>query len=383
MTARTNSTVLLLFVTFFLACGSHDVVHRVRENGVEVVLNHVEPYRLRSAPSAFDLETVLTIDMEREDLAAKGMGSAGEFDVDGEGNIYIVAFKNVKDFVYRFNPKGELLNSFGSLGQGPGELEWPFLDAVAASGDIALTDRMQKFIVFDKNGTVLREIRPGFSISYIYPLENGNFILERPKYEDRSAKDSPWPRCLSLYDPSFKEIKELDRHMSSLDNTRLVPFVMWRVSAGHVYIANEERGYEILDYDLDGNLRRKIRKEYRPAVATEEIKKAILGPGYGQPGISQERYFPKPMPPLSSFFTDDEGRLFVMTYEAGERPGEYLCDIFNADGVFVGRKSLDTPWAGLYFGPKYVMAKKGLLYYNLEKESGYHELVVRRMTWKN
>jgi hypothetical protein len=370
------------FAAFCLCCSPGEKVERIRESGVEVVLNHLEPYRPKNEPATFDLETVLAIDLEREDLAAKVMGSAGEFDVDAEGNIYVIAFKNIKNFVYRFNPRGGLLNSFGAFGQGPGELEWPFLDDVSDSGDIAFTDRMRKYIVFDKNGKVLKEFRPGFGFSYVFPLENGNFVLERSKYEERSSKDSPWPHCLSLCDPSFKEIKELDRHMSSLDNSRLVPFFMWRVSGDRIYIANEERGYEILDFDLDGSLRRKIRKEYRPVVATEEIKKAVLGPGYGQTGISQERYFPKPMPPLSSFFTDDEGRLFVMTYEAGDRPGEYFCDIFNADGVFIGRKSLDTPWASLYGGPKYVMAKKGLLYYNREKESGYNELVIRKIIWK-
>ena len=378
---RRRSFWLFALAALCLCCSREGGVEKIRENGVEVVLNHVDPYRLEGEPSTFDLEPVLTIDLERKDLAAKGMGSAGEFGVDGEGNIAVVAFKNEKNFIYRFNPKGEWLNSFGPFGQGPGELEWPFLDAVFPSGDIAITDRMRKYIVFDKNGKVLKEIRPDFNISYVYPLENGNLVLERPRYE-RASKDSPWPTCLSLCDSSFVEIKELDRHLRSLDNNRLVPFFMWRVSAGHIYVANEERGYEIWDYDLGGNLRRKIRKEFRPVAATEEIKKAVLGPGYDQPGISQDRYFPKPMPPLSSFFTDDEGRLFVMTYEAGDRPGEYLCDIFNADGVFVGRKSLDAPWAGLYGGPKYVMAKKGRLYNNREKESGYHELLVRRIIWK-
>jgi hypothetical protein len=240
----------IALAAFCLCCSPGENVEKTRENGVEVVINHIEPYRLKGEPSTFDLETVLTIDLEREDLAARGMGSAGEFGVDAEGNISIVSFKNDRNFVYRFNPKGEFLNSFGAFGQGPEELEWPFLDGVSDSGDIAFTDRMRKYIVFDKNGKVLKEIRPEFSISYIFPLESGNFVLERPKYEDRISRDSPWPDCLTLCDPSFKEIKELDRHTRSLDNSRLVPFFMWRVSAGHIYIANEERGYEILDSGL-------------------------------------------------------------------------------------------------------------------------------------
>jgi len=363
-------------------CSPQKNVERVLKNGTEVVLNHVEPYRLKGEPSTFSLETVMTIDMERDDLAEKGMGSAGEFGVDAGGNIYIVGFKNEINFIYRFDSKGDLLNSFGRRGQGPGEIEWPFLDSVSDRGQIALSDLMQKYIVFDKDGNLVQEVRPRFPISYVFPLENDKFLVERPRYDKTTAGDSPFPYTLSLCDSSFNEIKELDRHQWNSGNERLVPFFMWRVSAGHVYVANEERGYEILDYDLEGNLRRKIRKAYRPVVVTEEIKKAILGPGYGQPGISHNRYFPNPLPPLSFFFVDDEGRIFVMTYESGERPGEYIYDIFNAKGVFIGRRSLEMIWAGIYGGPKYAMAKKGLLYYYREKESGFRELIVQKIIWK-
>jgi len=371
----------MLTATCFYCSPQRDV-ERTFQNGIEVVLNHVEPYKLKGEPSTFSLETIMIIDTERDDLAKMGMGSAGEFGVDAGGDIYIVGFKNEKNFIYRFNAKGDLLNSFGRRGQGPGEIQWPFLDSVSDGGQIALTDRMEKYVVFDKDGNLVHEVHPRSSISYVFPLENGNFLVERPRYEKRTAGSSPFPYSLSLCDSGFNEIKELDGHQWNSGNERLVPFFMWRVSADHIYIANEERGYEILDYDLEGNLRRKIRKAYRPVVATEEIKKAILGPGYGQAGISHNRYFPNPLPPLSFFFVDDEGRIFVMTYESGEHPGEYIYDIFNAQGVFIGRKSLNMIWAGIYGGPKYAMAKKGLLYCYRDKESGFRELTVQKIIWK-
>ena len=78
-------------------CSPQKDVERILKNGIEVVLNHVEPYRLKGEPSTFSLETIMTIDTERDDLAEKGMGSAGEFGVDAAGNIYIVGFKNEKN----------------------------------------------------------------------------------------------------------------------------------------------------------------------------------------------------------------------------------------------------------------------------------------------
>ena len=43
------------------------------------------------------------------------------------------------------------------------------------------------------------------------------------------------------------------------------------------------------------------------------------------------------MPPFHALFADDGDRLFVMTYEEGINPGEYMYDIFDPDGVCIGR----------------------------------------------
>ncbi|MDH5386373.1 MAG: hypothetical protein OEY18_16855, partial [Candidatus Aminicenantes bacterium] len=379
-----NFKILFLIIFFTTTCGSKQAkIEKFLEDGVEVVINHLEPYRIEGEPSTLELETVMTIDMEREDIVGEGMGEAGEFDIDGEGNIYVVAFKNTKNFVYRFNRKGDLLNSFGRYGQGPGELEWPFLNRVFNDGRIALTDLMRKYKVFDKDGRLIREIHPEFRISYVFPFENGNFLVEKPRYNERPSRSGLVPHTVSLCDSNFKEIKELDRHQWTPSNERIAPVFMWRVSAGHIYISNEERGYEILDYDWEGNLQRKIRKSYLPVEATEEIKIARLGPGYKQSGISHDRYFPNPLPPLSSFFVDDEGRLFVMTYEAGNSLREYMYDLFNANGVFIGRKSLNMGSSQFISKINYAKIRKGFLYYYREKESGYKELMVQRVIWKN
>jgi hypothetical protein len=85
------------------------------------------------------------------------------------------------------------------------------------------------------------------------------------------------------------------------------------------------------------------------------------------------------MPPLLSFFSDDEGRLFVMTYEEGENPGEYIYDIFNPDGVCVGIKSLKVfhDESGLY-----ATMKNGRFYCINEKENGYKELKAYSVRWE-
>jgi hypothetical protein len=98
------------------------------------------------------------------------------------------------------------------------------------------------------------------------------------------------------------------------------------------------------------------------------------------PEYAQKIYFPENWYPFHSFFTDDKGRLYVMTYEPGVNPGEYIYDIFNEDGIFIARRSMNVYYQG--YGRLYAKAKKDHLYCVQEKQSGYKQLVVYRMIWK-
>ena len=308
------------------------------------------------------------------------MGSAGEWDADAAGNIYVIGFKNEENFIFRFDSRGHLTGSFGRRGQGPGELQWPFLGGVSVTGEISLTDYYHKYIVYDLNGTLYREVKLKRAALHIDSLKNGKFLTFG--FRPELSMGGSYVDALVLCDGEFADLKILDRCISTLDNNQMVPYFMWRVSGDWIFIANQTRGYEIWVFDLGGTLVRKIRKEYQPVKVTEEIKEAVLGPNYRRSGISQDKYFPDPLPPLNQFFADDEGRIFVMTYEPGSNPGEYIWDIFNPDGMFIGRKALNIVWASLYHGPRYTFVKNGNLYCHQEKESGFHELVVYKMIWE-
>jgi hypothetical protein len=368
-----------LAITLLMSCkAKQSQVDKNVENGVEVVINHVEPYRVKGQPSELSLEKVLTIDLERDDLAEAGMGTAGEWDADDDGKIYVVGFKNRENFIYCFDHEGYMLDSFGRRGQGPGELLGPSLSGVYGR-EVVLSDFLgMRYVVYDLDGRVIREKRLGHP-DRLSPLGNGNLVAFGPRPDPNA---NAFFYNLTLCDSDFNELKVLDRYEWTSDDSRMYPYFMWRVSGDKIIVANEARGYELWVFDLDGRLVRKIRKEYRPVKVTEEIKEEILGPEYRQSESSQNKYFPDPLPPLNQFFTDDEGRVFVMTYEPGPNPGEYIWDIFNPDGVFIARRALNLVWAGLYLGSRYTFSKKGKLYCHQEKESGFRELVVYKMVWK-
>jgi len=148
-----------------------------------------------------------------------------------------------------------------------------------------------------------------------------------------------------------------------------------------IYASNEKRGYEILVYDLDGNLLKKIRKEYKPADVPDEFKENWLinsGP------YKDKLFFPNKMPPFHYFFLDDAGHLYVKTYEKGNKQNEYMHDIFNSDGLFIARVSMAGYGSWIYPGIALnrAKAKKNRFYCIREKESGYKELVVYKINWK-
>jgi hypothetical protein len=148
-------------------------------------------------------------------------------------------------------------------------------------------------------------------------------------------------------------------------------------SKDRIFTVNEERGYEIHVYDLEGNLIRKIRKEYNPVKISEEAKmRALERINEFQ---RQYTYFPESHPPCRSLFPDDQGRLFVVTYEPGENPGENVVDMFNAEGAFFGRAS----W-NIFQGNTPIVAfiRSQRLYCIQEKPSGFKRFVVGKLAWK-
>jgi hypothetical protein len=164
---------------------------------------------------------------------------------------------------------------------------------------------------------------------------------------------------------------------------------VWSISKGQIFVSNVEKGYELLVYDFDGRLLRKIRKEYVPVEVPQEIKDVVLKifdrPELQKYKIKEKVYFPEHMPPYQYFFTDDESRLFVMTCEKGKAANEYVYDIFDPDGFFIGRISLDNFGKTMVSArpfPLPAVAKHDKLYHLREKESGYQELVVYKMRWE-
>ncbi len=389
---------LFLILSLFLCCGpKQEKVERIMEDGVEVVLNHIEPYKIPGEPGALTLEEEFTIDTENDEIAELGLTEIWAVDVDSEGNIYLWNTPLTKgNLIFKFDGTGNFLTSFLKRGQGPGEVQSPTTPIITEKDDFIVADYFPRKLVFlSLKGELVRDISFKSQIEAAYALENGNyFVVESRRTPDGSYREN----LMTLYNSELEGIKPLrsqkdanERVAARIKGTlKQGNFILWAIAKGKIYIGDNDReDYEISVYDYEGNLIRKIRKEYTPVEVTEEFKKKILSEYEQAPteelrAIGKKVYFPKYMPPYRCIFCDDKGRLFVMTFEKGKSEGEYMYDVFDVDGRFIDRVGLGNYgiWDRPIVNQFVIIAKKNLIYCLRENERGYKVLVAYKMNWK-
>ncbi len=374
--------ILALFLMLAFSCGQKEPqVEKIMENGVEVVINHLEPYSLPTEKASIVLEKECVIDLEDPAISDIGLYDINVFGVDSAGDIYLIAMQTQTDHIFKFTRDGDFVLAFGHNGNGPGELSRPLHLWVTSNDEIFVADAGNtKVTHFDTEGNLLREKSLKSVIAITHPLTNGNFITFGMVMPEEGQDYLEYP--LNLCDENLEVIKALETFR--LENFRVTkrirgtqPGFGFAALSDRIYTMNEARGYEVYAHDLDGNLVRKIRKEYKPVEINEDDKRRALE--RLNEFQRQYTYFPETYPPCRSLFPDSQGRLFVVTYESGYGPGESMVDVFNAEGAFIGRVS----W-NIFQGNTAITAfiKTERLYCVREKENGYKQFVVEKLIWK-
>lgn len=132
---------ILLISIFGSFCSSkQDNVDRIIEDGVEVVINHLNSSNYDQEPKILRFEEIFKIDTESLVIAEKGLTDIRQFAVDSDGNLFLLNSKNPENFYFKFDKKGKFVKAFGKKGQGPGEIQSTIYFRINHLDEIEITD---------------------------------------------------------------------------------------------------------------------------------------------------------------------------------------------------------------------------------------------------
>jgi hypothetical protein len=357
-------------------------VDTIMEDGVKVVLNHLEPYDLTNMSSRFILEKEFSIDFEGEDLAEIGISEILGYDVDSRGNIFCLCDSGV----FKFDSKGNFLLKFSRKGQGPGELNYPTKCAVSDRDEFWVFDYSKyRFIHFDREGNFLKEtdfkVRGNtYGVHADYLTKTTDMQLSAPvDMEDASPRYQ-----LILQNRESGETKTLPEQLEGENPTRnprhnlLHETLLYQFVQGKIYVYSQQNPqFEIGVYDFAGTPLKRVRKQYQKVKIDEEFKTRRMEWFKKHPMSrlhKMQGYFPEFYPPIQDFHVDSQGRIFVETYEKAEDdPDASVVDIFTEDGAYIHRTSLPKSISKVF--------KNDRLYALHEKDSGFQELIVSAISW--
>jgi hypothetical protein len=369
-----SKAVVLVFIFFILLILPIQAqkIEIKKENGVTVVLNPKKPVKLPGMPSTLKLTEDLCLGKEAKDENYM-FSELRSVQVDNDGNIYVLDPKEKLIRVYDKN--GKHLRTFGKKGQGPGEFQSINRMYMAEGEKLAFLDTGNKrFSYYSLNGECLKEIPcPKWTLTRAQPDSQGYIYGEKLSIDEKGAKEN-----LLKFDPQFNQISELAHLEVKMTMPSLNPMpanlffivtkednVIWAVSSTYELNVVNSRGEKI----------KKIVKDYNSVKITDAEKEKIKARFGDSLPIDIKLDWPENYPPIYYFVIDENGWIYVETYEK-DKKGQIYFDVFDPEGRYVTRFSQPE-------GETIFVVKKNKAYFLiLESEEGLPLVKRYSMEWK-
>jgi len=289
-----------------------------------------------------------------------------ELDVDDEQNIYVLDW--MAGHILVFDKNGKALRTIGRKGQGPGEFQRPM--DISIFGDQLIVHDLERCIsFFTLKGEFINSVTSMdvLSIWDVYYDSLGNIVAQNaPVFDPTNPK-----QAFRKYDHNMNMLFQFAEAPGSGGLGPNNPFG----AIGSIAVDREDniifgypKDYAIEIFNTNGKLIRKIEKEYSPLKLTNQDKKEMKEANPGRNNIE----YPKYKPPFRRFFIDDEGRIYVGTWEKPGRTESYY-DIFDPEGKYLAKIDLKG---------KPIMCRNGKLY-SIESNDEGDQFVKRyKMTWR-
>jgi hypothetical protein len=335
------STALFFSVSiFFISCEKQKIVWKEAEEGYVVVYNPEKPVPPAGHSSRLVLKQDIVIgnQTENEECMFSDLRSVK---VDDEENIYILEWKEIKIKV--FDKNGKHIRTFGTRGQGPGEMTMPVRMEMTPGNNLVIQDLTgAKLIFYSLDGTYLKEIHTG----KFWNMFGFKFDSKGYTYGDTRIYGEKMTAELKKFDSDLKPVSTIASFEDRRAPNVIQPFptrFSFNVTRDDNIIWLISSRYEFTVVSSEGKTIKKILKDYKPAKITDRVKERLIKEEFGDRGIPPSMTFEVPsyFPPAYYFITDDEDRIFVCTLEYEEVDGTYYLyyDVFDAEGRYIARFS--------------------------------------------
>jgi len=323
----------------------------------------------------------------KEDLSiGKAEGQEGymfnriqDIAVDDNGDIYAADSQATQIRV--FDPKGKFLRTIGRKGQGPGEFTGIHSIQITANKELMLYDDWQhRLVYFSLAGQFIRSKHFSVSIGTM-----GRLNPHSPLYCDSRENYyivtgyTEFPKVFKAHveilkiggDLKFATlVRTVDHDPSGPFNVFGIEELYCQLMAEDNVLVGNSKDYELQIFDPQGKIIKKISRDYDPVPVTEAKKNEER-----KKRDSITRWeFPRDHFPMSFLAADDEGRIFVRTWEKPAQGQGYFFDVFDPEGKYITRIPLS-------FSPR--VLKKGNLYAIEADEAGFQCVKRYKMTWKS
>ena len=363
---RSNIIILVPFILIIaLFCSQQRAVWKgtiYEENGVRVIKNPKKPIY---GGNVFEIKEELSIGdaKGREEYQFSRVSGIA---VDKEERIYVLDYKEAHIKV--FNKNGNYHKTLGGKGQGPGEFSAPFSICITNQNEIMVQDLNNRRIIFlSLDGTYLK------SHSTAKIIIVGTRIDSKGNIIGIVSSSGPEKQLIELkkFDSRFSDLVSFGSYFlprGSLTFNPFMPEFRWTLNTEDYVICGHSEKYELKIFAPEGKLKKIIIKEYKPVEITrEEIekrKKTLPGPMI----LNIPRYHSA----YQDLTVDEEGRIFVQTWEMTKDGQSYNYDIFDPEGRYIAKIPLRSrPW----------IWKKNALYSIEENKEGFQVVKRYKVKW--
>ena len=330
------------------------------ENGVTVVRNPAEPMYGEGKCSLTEEFSIGMAEGPEEYLFSAIMDMA----VDDDGYIYVADMQG--NHVRVFGQDGTYVRTIGGgRGQGPGEFMMLRGINLMHNHKLRAFDRMTGMLSdFTLDGSFVESSRimgvSGTVLGICFDKRGRGYVESVKMNENKS-----WAVELAAFDSKFNPLKEIAS--KEVSEGLVTSFLSWRLSDQEYVVYGDNETYEINILNPDFKIIRRIYKEHHPVAVSREEVEDRLGRAL-KPSDKLPEYYPA----YGHLSVDDEGRIFVQSWETTESGGYYY-DVFDAEGRYITRfvflYQIDPIW------------KNGRVYTRESDEDGLHLIRCYKVTW--